>query len=157
MNRNQTSPGGRPAAWLYRLTITAAILSGMGQMPIYKRYYLTSIPGLGWAENFYTLSDLHYVAAAVLLALVAWRLALDARCGSGGWSWGPATWWGWTLFGALIVTGALKVAKNAGLFIDPFWFMVIDLAHLGAAMAFIFTGLGVVIARLRKRPAVQAA
>ena len=46
MSRPTLSPGGPTARWLYGIAIGVALFSGMGQMPIYKRYYLADIPGL---------------------------------------------------------------------------------------------------------------
>ena len=154
MSHTPASPGGRVARWLYGVGIGLAIFTGMAQMPIMKRYYIADIPGLAWTADYYATSDLHYLAAALLLALIAWRLGLSARAGRLAWSWGPRRAWGWTLLGLLAITGAAKVARNAGVFISPTMMVVLDLAHLGAAMAFMFTGLGV---RLRRQPAaVQA-
>jgi len=56
--------------------------------------------------------------------------------------------------GLLAVTGAAKAARNAGVFISPAMMVALDLAHLGAAMAFMFTGLGML---LRRRPAAGVA
>ncbi|MCA1906687.1 MAG: hypothetical protein LDL11_08895 [Desulfarculus sp.] len=154
MSHAPASPGGRVARWLYGIAIGLAIFTGMAQMPIMKRYYIADIPGLAWTADYYTTSDLHYLAAALLLALLAWRLGLAARAGQLSWSWGPRRAWGWTLLGLLAITGAAKVARNAGVFITPTMMVVLDLAHLGAAMAFMFTGLGVL---LRRQPAAAKA
>lgn len=153
MSHTPASPGGRVARWLYGVGIGLAIFTGMAQMPIMKRYYIADIPGLAWTADYYATSDLHYLAAALLLALIAWRLGLSARAGRLAWSWGPRGAWGWTLLGLLAITGAAKVARNAGVFISPTMMVVLDLAHLGAAMAFMFTGLGVL---MRRRPATGA-
>jgi len=154
MNNPQASPGGRVARWLYGLGLGLAIFTGMAQMPIMKRYYIADLPGLAWTADYFVTSDLHYLAAALLLALLAWRLGLAARAGGLSWSWGPRRAWGWTLLGLLAVTGAAKAARNAGVFISPAMMVALDLAHLGAAMAFMFTGLGVLF---RRRPAAGVA
>lgn len=153
MNNPQASPGGRAAGWLYGLAIGLAIFTGMAQMPIMKRYYIADIPGLAWTADYFTTSYLHYLAAALLLAILAWRLGLAARENRLAWSWGPRRAWGWTLLGLLVLTGAAKAARNAGVFISPTLMVVLDLSHLGAAMAFMFTGLGVLF---RRRPTIRA-
>ncbi|MCF8124439.1 MAG: hypothetical protein K9K34_18715, partial [Desulfarculaceae bacterium] len=94
-----------------------------------------------WVADFYITSDIHYLAAALLLGMLAWRLALDTRTTGSAWSWGPRTWWGWTLLGLLVVSGAAKVLRNMGIFLPPPLVMVLDFTHLGSAMAFMFTGL----------------
>lgn len=141
MSQSTLSPGGPAARWLYGIAIGVALFSGMGQMPLYKRYYLTDIPGMAWANNFFTLSDMHYLAAALLLGLLAWRLALDGRGAGGVWSWGPRSWWGWSLLGLLAASGGAKALFNYGVFIPPTLFMIITLIHMGSAMAFMFSGL----------------
>ena len=130
----------RPLGWLYRLAMGVAIFTGMGQMPILKRYYVTDLPLMGWSENFYTLSDLHYLAAAMLLFLLAWRLTIGRGQGR-TWSWGPLSWWGWLLLALLVVSGAAKVMRNSGYYLSPLTLMYLDFIHLGSAMAFMFTGL----------------
>jgi len=37
-----------PGHWFYLITVIFLVLSGFGQMPIFKRYYIADIPGLGW-------------------------------------------------------------------------------------------------------------
>jgi len=43
----------RTIKWLFALTITAMAISGFGQMPIFKRYYIADIPGLSWTADYY--------------------------------------------------------------------------------------------------------
>ncbi len=146
MSGNSYSPGGRAAAWLYGIAIGLALFSGFGQMPLYKRYYITSIPGLGWSADFLALSNLHYVAAALLLGLLAWRLSLDLRQPGAAWRWGPRSWWGWSLLGLLVISGAAKALRNLGVFLPPPLLMALDFVHLGSAMAFMFSGLASILA-----------
>lgn len=156
MKKHDYSPGGRVMAWLYGLAFGLLLFSGFGQMPILKRYYFADIPGLTWSADFYILSDIHYLAAALLLFLVAWRVVVSRGILDRRWSWGPRTWWGVGLFALLIITGTLKALRNLGVFIDPPVFVVVDLTHLGSAIALMLTGLAVLI-RGRKSPARQGA
>ena len=55
---NTPSVGNKAGKWMYGLVMFFLVLSGFGQMPIYKRYYLADIPGLKWASDFYIT---HYV------------------------------------------------------------------------------------------------
>lgn len=155
MSKHKNSPGGGLARWLYGLATGLALFSGMAQLPIMKRYYLADLPAMAWSADFYITSDLHYLAAILLLAVLAWRLGLDARRGGLSWSWGPRFWWGWTLLAILAITGGAKVARNAGFYLGPTTMMWLDLTHLGAAMTFMFTGLISLIAGRRGRPAKQ--
>jgi hypothetical protein len=141
MSAHQYSPGGRVARWAWGLAIGLALFSGLGQMPMTKRYYIADLPGMGWSENFYTLGDLHYLSVALVLALIFWRLGLDLRQGGWRFSWGPRSWWGWTLLTVLALTGAGKALRNLGVFISPSNMLLLDLTHLTTAMIFMFTGL----------------
>jgi phosphoglycerol transferase MdoB-like AlkP superfamily enzyme len=61
--------------YFYRFLIFLCALTGFGQMPIYKRYYMADIPGFGWLADFYITRFVHYVGAALLLGLLAYTLA----------------------------------------------------------------------------------
>ena len=156
MSIHDYSPGGRVPRWIYGLVMAAALFSGFGQMPILKRYYITALPLMGWSADFYVLSDLHYWSVSLLLALLAWRLALSRRILDIRWSWGPRSFWGWTLFTLLLISGAFKAARNVGVFLSPPLLMVLDYVHLGSAMAFMFTGL-VSLIKGRKDPGLMEA
>ncbi len=148
MSLTRTSKGSR---LLYYLAAGAAIFTGMGQLPIMKRYYIADLPLLGWSQDFYLMSDLHYLAAALLLGVLAWRLTLSRRVLDRSWSWGPRSSWGWLLLTLLFISGVFKVARNAGVFLNPTFIMVLDFMHLGSAMAFMITGLVALIARGRAK------
>jgi hypothetical protein len=49
-------------------------LTGFAQMPIFKRYYIADLPGLGWLAQFYTTYWLHYVSAIAFLAIAAYLM-----------------------------------------------------------------------------------
>jgi len=53
--------------WVTALSIFVLLFSGFGQMPIYKRYFVDQLPGLGWSSNFYITLNIHYVAAFILI------------------------------------------------------------------------------------------
>ena len=53
--------------WVTAVSIFILLFTGFGQMPIYKRYYIDQIPGLGWSSNFLTTLNIHYAAAIVLV------------------------------------------------------------------------------------------
>ena len=38
----------RAVRYVYLITVFFLTLSGFGQMPIFKRYYIADIPGFGW-------------------------------------------------------------------------------------------------------------
>ncbi|MGI6453094.1 MAG: formate dehydrogenase subunit gamma [Syntrophomonadaceae bacterium] len=53
--------------WVTALSIFILFFSGFGQMPMYKRYMVDQIPGLGWSSNYLITLKLHYFAAMVLI------------------------------------------------------------------------------------------
>ena len=53
--------------WVTALSIFILFFTGFGQMPIYKRYSVDQLPGLGWSSNFLVTLELHYYAAAMLI------------------------------------------------------------------------------------------
>lgn len=57
----------RFAHWGTALSIFVLLFSGFGQMPLYKRYLVDQIPGLGWSSNFHVTLSIHYVAALGLI------------------------------------------------------------------------------------------
>jgi hypothetical protein len=69
---NTHSPASR---WIARVWLGIMLLmtvTGMGQMPIFKRYYIADIPGLGWLADPYTVHWVHYAGAIALVGLGAW-------------------------------------------------------------------------------------
>lgn len=53
--------------WSIAVSTLVLIISGMGQMPLYERYMVTEIPGLGWMGSYEILLMMHYIGAAVLM------------------------------------------------------------------------------------------
>lgn len=51
--------------WLVALSGLVLLFSGFGQLPVYKRYMLSEIPGLGWASDFILQFKIHMIAALV--------------------------------------------------------------------------------------------
>lgn len=65
--------------WLVAVSGIMLIFSGFGEMPMYKRYNVTSIPGLGWSGDYSRMLDIHYVMAAVFTAAVIFHLLYHFR------------------------------------------------------------------------------
>lgn len=59
--------GNRIAHWTIALSTFALIFSGFGQMPMYARYGVASLPGMAWAADYGITLIIHYAAAIVLL------------------------------------------------------------------------------------------
>ncbi|NLN88398.1 MAG: cytochrome b/b6 domain-containing protein [Syntrophomonadaceae bacterium] len=65
--------------WMPALSIFVLIFTGFGQMPVYKRYFVDQLPGLGWSSNFLITLNIHYAAAMVLIFISAFYLTYLLR------------------------------------------------------------------------------
>jgi hypothetical protein len=132
----------RPMRYLYILTVFCMALTGFGQMPIYKRYYLSDIPGFSWLANFWTTRYVHYAGAALLLAIVAYLLVqhvilirAQRKITLSGYLRG-------ILLLGIVLTGVLFVIKNFAVFVfSPEFIIALNLSHLGFVMIFLLVNL----------------
>jgi len=60
-------PVVRAVHWMTAISTFILIFSGIGQMPMYKRYMLSELPGLAWTADFQATLVLHYIAATILV------------------------------------------------------------------------------------------
>jgi hypothetical protein len=129
-------------------------LTGFAQMPIFKRYYIADIPGLGWLAEYFITLRLHYISATLFLALAAylvmtyWLLQRRSL---------RISFWGYLRAGVLLLivaTGVLLVFRNfPGYRFSPLFVAVLDFSHLGLVAVFLATTL---IAVTAKRPWLKA-
>ncbi|CCK79931.1 hypothetical protein [Desulfobacula toluolica] len=117
--------------YIYGVTLVFITLSGFGQMPIFKRYYIADIPGLGWLARFYVTHMVHYIAAIVLIALATYvvfdfifkRSGFNRITGYGYFKTG--------IIAGLIVTGAFMVVKNLPhIYFAHTTIIALDIVHL---------------------------
>ena len=131
-------PKERFPRWQKRLLLFAALglaLTGMGQMPIFSRYYIADIPGLGWLGDYETTAALHLALAAVLLFVLGMFVAGWLGKGAGRPQLTAAGWQRVVLYGALAVTGLVRVLQNGALpLVEPLAVRYLDWTHLGLAM-----------------------
>lgn len=117
---------------VYGLILSLITLSGFAQMPIFKRYYIADIPGLGWLARFYTTHSLHYIMASLLLALGGYALTSLVLGGKG---FSAVTLWGrikGLLILCLMASGGIMVLKNLpGIYFSHMAIHVMNLVHLG--------------------------
>ncbi|WP_300667825.1 FeS-binding protein [Desulfoluna sp.] len=125
---------------LFRVNMFFLALSGVGHMPIFKRYYIADIPGLGWLAEFQVTLTLHYLTAALFLAMVAWiattwvlehrkSLSRMARVKIG-------------LYIVVITSGGFLVIKNLkGIYLPAAAITATDLTHLAGALIMGLTAL----------------
>ncbi|MCP3942820.1 MAG: hypothetical protein GY710_15225 [Desulfobacteraceae bacterium] len=121
---------------VYGIILFFITLTGFAQMPIFKRYYIADIPGLGWLGKFYVTHAMHYIFAIILIAFCVY-LVLDFALSKKKIS-------GITVSGfvkaciilGLMVSGALMVIKNLpGVYFSYTMIYVMNLSHLGLCMA----------------------
>jgi len=61
--------------WTVALSGIMLLFSGIGELPLYKRYYfILNIPGLGWAGDYFKHLTLHYIFAIFFLAAVIFHV-----------------------------------------------------------------------------------
>lgn len=141
---------GKTRQYIYGITLFFITLSGFAQMPIFKRYYIADIPGLGWLAQFYVTHIMHYIAAIVLIAIVTYilidfifnRSRLIKITGIG--------YFGILVLAGLIVTGILMVVKNlSNIYFGHITVIVLDLTHLSLCMMLLFVSFYSLIRKKR--------
>ncbi|MGE4291676.1 MAG: FeS-binding protein [Desulfovibrio sp.] len=135
MKTSSRTPLSRTYARAFGLLTFVLALSGMAQMPIFKRYYIADLPGLGWLADYYLTHKLHYVAAILFMALIGYLAARWLRQWSRGLRLTRSGWLRVALVLGIVLTGALRMYKNQpGVSYDPFTTMLVDWTHLGLVM-----------------------
>ncbi len=71
----------RACHWLIAASALLLAFSGIGFMPLYGRFFLNDLPGMGWVSDFDLQMRLHYLSALVFLAAGAFHLAFHGRRG----------------------------------------------------------------------------
>jgi hypothetical protein len=135
--------GGRKAfKLLYILTFTVMAFTGFGQMPIFKRYYISDIPGMGWSADFYLTHYIHYLGAIFLIGLIAYIIVDYILSGRKEFSLTSSAYVRIALLGAIVVTGIFRVLKNLpDVVFSPGFTLFIDISHLGFMMLYLLTAL----------------
>lgn len=54
--------------WAIAISGLVLLFTGIFELPVAKRYYIITLPGLGWSADFITSLYLHYAAALVFLS-----------------------------------------------------------------------------------------
>ena len=130
----------------FLVALFLSALSGFAQMPIFKRYYIADIPGLAWLAHYYTTFKLHYISAAVVMAIGAYLVTsylLNRR---------PSVrigMWGYLRGGLLLLilaTGVLLVFRNLpGYRFDPLVVVALDFSHLGLVVVFLLVSFAATV------------
>ncbi|WP_051249658.1 hypothetical protein [Maridesulfovibrio zosterae] len=122
-------------ARFFKIIIFIMALTGAGQMPIFKRYYIADIPGLGWLADFYLTNKIHYLFGAVLLFMAMYLVTDFILARKQSFKLTGSGLLRVSLYGAVMISGVLRVVKNlSAVTFDPFTVMLIDWTHLGFAI-----------------------
>lgn len=70
--------------WSAALSIFALIFTGIGQMPVYKRYMVADLPGMAWTADYSVTLFIHYAAAIVLIGVAAYHITYAIKSRSFG-------------------------------------------------------------------------
>lgn len=136
--------------YMYLITVFFLILTGFGQMPIFKRYYIADIPGFGWLAQFYVTHYIHYLAAILILAMVSYMIIdylilqkKHLRLTASGYVRS-------IILGGILVSGLLLVVRNLeGSRFGAGFIVFLDLAHLGLVMTFLVAAAYCLVRRKR--------
>lgn len=125
-------------------------LSGFGQMPIFKRYYIADLPGLGWLAQFYVTHTIHYLGAILLLAICAYYGMFYLAQGRRNVKISMYGWVQGAVMAGIIATGVLRVVKNyEGYYLSAGLIVFLDILHLAAVMLFMLWGTWGLVTRKR--------
>jgi len=64
--------------WMVAISTFVLLFTGFGQMPMYQRYGLSSLPGMAWVADYHITLSGHYIAGAVLVFAAIFHLAYMA-------------------------------------------------------------------------------
>ena len=70
--------------WLLAISGLLLIFSGFGELPMYKRYMVTLIPGLGWAGDFFINLKIHYLAGIIFVSIMVFHALYHGWLGHQG-------------------------------------------------------------------------
>ena len=147
--------GGSLFRYAYLVTILFLVLSGFGQMPIFKRYYIADIPGFGWLAQFLVTHYLHYLFAIMLLVLATYGVAGYFLEGKRRFKITLSGYIRSMVLLGLVATGMLLVVRNLpGSGFASGFIIFLDLAHLGMVMALLASGFLCVV--LKKRWVIES-
>ncbi|MCX7858149.1 MAG: cytochrome b/b6 domain-containing protein [Deltaproteobacteria bacterium] len=60
--------------WLVAISGIGLIFTGLGCLPLFKRYYISEIYGLKWTEDFHIVTQLHYIFAVFFMYTVLFHV-----------------------------------------------------------------------------------
>ncbi len=147
--KNNYDIASRWETLIFKFSVAVLVLSGLAQMPLFKRYYISEIPGLAWTADFHFNHILHHVAAAVLLFVLFRWSVIYLRTKKHGIRLSISGWIRTGLFATIIITGLLRALKNLpGFYFSPLattsiiWIHLTASALLGVAAIYAYFAAG---------------
>ena len=70
--------------WAIALSGLILLITGIFELPVAKRYYIITVPGLGWSADFITSLYLHYAAAFIFSLAGLFHLVYHVLAGEKG-------------------------------------------------------------------------
>jgi len=138
----ESTAGKKWLRWSYIGIFIVMAFTGFGQMPIFKRFYISDIPGLGWSADFYATHYVHYLGAILLFVLIAYCITDYLITGRSEFRLTASAYVRIVLLGGIVVTGIFRVLKNLpDVVFSPGFTLFIDIAHLGFMMAYLLAAL----------------
>jgi len=154
-NHSQTAAPNSTVRYFYLTTVFFLTLTGFGQMPIFKRYYIADIPGLGWLAEFFVTHYIHYLGAIVFLALASYLLVDYVVMKPRSRKLTATGWIRCILLAGILFSGVFLVIRNfSGSNLSAAFIILLDLGHLGGAMAFLLLSAYCLIFRKKWTTAV---
>jgi len=127
---------------IYLSLLVIMTFTGFGQMPIFKRYYLSDLPGFGWSADYYLTHYIHYVGAAVLIGLFFLLVTDYFLMGRKAFRLTFASYVRVFLLAVIVLTGIFRVLKNfPEILFSPGFTVFIDSAHFGFVLILFFMAL----------------
>ncbi|MCK9274940.1 MAG: cytochrome b/b6 domain-containing protein [Syntrophales bacterium] len=60
--------------WIIAFSGILLVLTGIFQLPVAKRYFITDIPGMAWSGDFIFTLELHYAASILFIAAAVFHI-----------------------------------------------------------------------------------
>jgi hypothetical protein len=150
------TPETRPKAYpeliffkpLYLILIFTMALTGFGQMPVFKRYYIADIPGFSWLANYYATHYIHYIGAIALFVFFVYAGVVYFGMIHRQFKLTWAAYIRIALLALIVVTGIFRVLKNLpDVVFSPLFTMMIDISHLTFMLFLLLSGILFIILR----------
>jgi formate dehydrogenase gamma subunit len=70
--------------WVLAISGLLLIFSGLGELPMYKRFMVTQIPGLSWAGDYLINLKIHYLAGIAFVSIIVFHALYHGWLGHRG-------------------------------------------------------------------------